>query len=166
MIRTLCPADLPSVLRIQAACYTELEPESLQSLAAKQRAASAFCFVACRDAEVVAYLFSLPWIAAAPPALNAADCQLPLDPDCLYLHDLAVLPTARQTGAGKALVQAFFACLAKLALQQANLIAVQGAAGYWRRYGFQPVQTTATLEKKLATYGEDVVYMQYLKPVH
>ena len=64
----LTAADLPAVMAIQAACYTELVPESQASLDAKRVASPSTCLVATRDGEVVGYLFALPWTAGQPPA--------------------------------------------------------------------------------------------------
>ncbi|KAF0190045.1 MAG: GCN5-like [Desulfobulbaceae bacterium] len=110
---------------------------------------------------MVGYLISLPWIIAAPPMLNAPDCEIPAIPDCLYLHDLAIAPTARKTGAGQALVNKFFSRLQELNFHRAMLIAVQASANYWRRRGFHSVNTTDSLREKLSSYGEGVDYMEF-----
>ena len=110
---------------------------------------------------MIGYLISLPWIFTAPPILNAPVCEMPVIPDCLYLHDLAIAPTARKTGAGQALVNTFFSRLQELNLDRAALVAVQASANYWRRRGFHSVKTTASLRKKLSSYGEGVDYMEY-----
>ena len=52
-IRSMTTADLPAVMAIQAACYTELVPESQASLDAKRVASPSTCLVATRDDEVV-----------------------------------------------------------------------------------------------------------------
>jgi N-acetylglutamate synthase-like GNAT family acetyltransferase len=91
--------------------------------------------------------------------LNAATCRLPAAPDCLYLHDLAVAPGARKTGAARALVEAFLTQLRYLGLERASLVAVQNSAPYWQRYGFRAVPPSDALKPKLASYGVDVQYM-------
>jgi predicted N-acetyltransferase YhbS len=162
VIREMRQADLPAVLGIQAACYTQVAPESKESLAAKLCASPSTCFIAALEGEAVGYLISIPWEFSAPPALNAESCQLPRTPDCLYLHDLAVAPSARKAGAGRALVQAFLSELSKSGLGRASLIAVQDSAQYWRRYGFRSVPLTEGLKAKLAGYGQGVEYMERL----
>ena len=159
-IRTMTEADLSAILGIQAACYTELVPESGESLRAKLRASRAPCLIACAGARAVGYLISLPWERSKPPALNAMTCRLPLAPDCLYLHDLAVMPSARSSGAGRALVDAFLEQMRVLGLGHASLIAVQGSAPYWKRYGFRLVEPSEPLDAKLSTYGRGAAYME------
>lgn len=153
-------ADIPAVLEIQAVCYTELIPESEESLQAKLRASRTTCFIASLGGTVVGYLISLPWEFANPPELNAVTCRLPNSADCLYLHDLAVAPSARKSGAGRALVEAFLTQLSGLALGRASLVAVQDSAPYWERYGFRAVLPSESLKAKLATYGKSVAYME------
>lgn len=169
LIRPMQPADLAEVLRIQAACFTELQPESEASLAAKLRAAPAHCWVALAAAAsptgaqgcgLAAYLFALPWRAESPPALDASDCVLPERPDCLYLHDLSVDPQARGRGLAQALVQCFLDGLAASGLDRACLIAVQNSASFWGRWGFGPAAQTPALRVKLASYGAEAAYLE------
>jgi predicted N-acetyltransferase YhbS len=163
-IRTMEEADIPAVLEIQAVCYTEVTPESNESLHAKLSASQSTCFIACLEGDIVGYLISLPWEFSSPPVLNAETCRLPLSPNCLYLHDLAVTPGARRFGTGRALVEAYLAQLKRLALGRASLIAVQRSAPYWERYGFRAVPLAESLRTKLSSYGEDVKYMELTVP--
>lgn len=159
-IRMMTEADIPAVLAIQAVCYTEVTPESDASLHAKLSASQSTCFIASLESDTVGYLISLPWVFSSPPALNAATCRLPPSPDCLYLHDLAVAPSARKFGTGRALVETFLTQLRDSGLGRASLVAVQNSAPYWQRYGFRVVPVSERLKAKLATYGEGVEYME------
>lgn len=159
-IRMMAAGDIPAVLEIQAVCYTEVTPESKASLHAKLSASQSTCLIASLDGDTVGYLISLPWEFSNPPMLNAETCRLPSSPDCLYLHDLAVIPSARKFGTGRALVDVFLTRLGQLNLGRASLIAVQNSAAYWRRYGFRAVPMSEPLKAKLSTYGEGVVYME------
>jgi predicted N-acetyltransferase YhbS len=154
-------SDMPRVLAIQERCYTDIVPESHASLEAKLLASPSTCFIACLDDQIVGYIVSVPWTLGSPPALNSPECRIPASSDCLYLHDLAIDPDARKCGAGAKLVEACMACLATLDLQQASLIAIQASSPYWQRFGFRAVELGAAMRSKLATYGENVVYMEY-----
>lgn len=161
IIRPMQPDDLPEVVRIQALCYTEIVPESAGSLADKQRLSPDTCLVACTGAGLLGYLLTLPWQAEAPPLLDARITALPPDADCLYLHDLAVDPQARGSGAGTRLVESVLEMLPGR-WEQACLVAIQGSQPYWQRYGFVPVTAGPQLAHKLASYGEAVCYMRRL----
>ena len=159
-IRMMTVDDIPAVLDIQAVCYTELTPESDTSLHAKLAASRSTCFIASLEGDTVGYLISLPWECSNPPMLNAETCQLPDSPNCLYLHDLAVTPRARQFGVGRALVETFLNQLRESDLGRASLVAVQDSAPYWERYGFRAVPLSEPLKAKISTYGEGVQYME------
>ncbi len=159
-IRAMQHSDLPRILQIQALCYTEVAPESADSLNAKLQASSSTCYVACRQGAVIGYLISLPGRFESPPELNATTCDLPPNPDTLYLHDLAVVPEARKTGAGRLLVEKFIAQTRDLNFSRASLIAVQDSHSYWQRYGFCSVVQSSALKAKLSTYGSNVEYME------
>lgn len=160
-IRPMQLEDLESVLQIQAACYSGDIPESAGSLRAKLVAAPLSCFVALADDDVIAYLIAIPWVSIAPPELNAPDCCIPADADCLYLHDLSVHPNARKSGVGRALIDCFFARCAQWQYPQACLVAVQNSGSYWRRFGFQTAPTSAALSAKLASYAHDAEFLVY-----
>jgi ribosomal protein S18 acetylase RimI-like enzyme len=163
-IRAMRSADLDSVVAIQALCYGGDIRETRASLAAKLQASPATCFIAELAEVAVAYVIALPWRAAAPPQLNAQECILPAQPDCLYLHDLAVTPASRKTGAGRALVAAFFEAWKTHAYPFANLVAVQDSGAYWRGYGFDSADLTPELRQKLSSYGDAAEYLTM--PLH
>jgi predicted N-acetyltransferase YhbS len=158
-IRRMRVDDLPAVLALQSLCYTALEPESECSLRAKLRASESTCTFAVIGNTPVGYLFAFPSTFADPPELDATTCALPEQPDCLHLHDLAVSPHARGTGAGQALVEAFFAALDAAQLPRASLVAVQGTVPYWGRRGFRVMPARGVLRARLATYGGGARYM-------
>lgn len=163
-IRRMLPSDLPSILKIQSACYTEVEPESYESLLSKLRASPTTCLVAISSGSTVGYLLALPWSRLSPPTLNSDRCVLPRSPDCLYLHDLAVSPSARGRRIGDALFDRFLSTLRHFEFNCATLIAVQRSAGYWNRYGFQEVALDANLRAILRAYGTGAVYMEFVWP--
>ncbi len=160
LIRNATRSDLPAIMGIQARCYSAIVPESDVSMGAKLTASPATCFVAEDAGGIQAYLLALPWHFRSPPSLDAAECRLPETPDTLYLHDLAVAPEARGSGAAVALVRAFLDAQARLGLPRASLIAIQASAPWWARHGFMPVAVDGHLAQRLTSYGADACYMQ------
>lgn len=159
-IRPMQAPDLDSVMSIQAVCYSGDIPESRASLQAKFDASPTTCLVAESKRRVQAYLFALPWLSSAPPSLNATSCELPAHPNCLYLHDLSVVPALRGTGTGRALIQRFFELQQEYCLSLACLVAVQNSVPYWRRFGFEVVAENPLFFEKLASYGADARFMR------
>lgn len=159
-LRGMVEADLDAVVRIQAACYTAIVPESAASLAAKLRAAPATCLVAADGPAVTGYLLALPVAYPALPALDAPTCEVPSGADALYLHDLALAPAARGTGAASGLVDMALAHARALGWRRACLVAIQQSQAFWERFGFRAVPEPAPeLAAKLRSYGADAQLM-------
>ena len=93
-VRPMAVADLDAVLRIQAACYTAIEPESRESLQAKLQAAPDTCFVAVADQQPVAYAIAVPVAFPELPVLDQPYCEPPPHADALYLHDVGDTATS------------------------------------------------------------------------
>jgi GNAT superfamily N-acetyltransferase len=156
--RPMIPADLPAV---QAAgeIVHPLYPESPAVAAERLILYPAGCLVAERDGQLLGYAVSHPALLGRPPALDSLLGNLPEKPDCLYLHDIALLPAARGLGLGASLVARLLALAKSEGLPRLTLTAVNNSAGYWQRQGFTPYQGDATLAAKLASYGEDALYL-------
>ena len=56
------------------------------------------------DGVASGYILTHPWRFKALPALNALLGAIPADADTFYVHDLALLPAARGTGAAAMIV--------------------------------------------------------------
>ncbi|WP_052063665.1 GNAT family N-acetyltransferase [Nitrincola sp. A-D6] len=158
-IRLMQSTDLPLVWQIQCACYTSLlEPETQASLGAKQQASPQSCFVAEQGEVLLGYVIAIPWVLGVVPALDAPNCNLPDQADCLYLHDMAIAPSAAGQGLGQRLFDAVTAVAGKLELSKLALTAVAGAERYWQRLGFIPIALPLSATK-VAQYGGHITYM-------
>lgn len=153
--RPLLPTDIPAVSEIAAEVHPGF-PEDDAVFADRQAIAPRFCFLFEVDGTPVGYVLAHPFQRGVIPALNTLLNTIPPVPDTLYVHDLALLPTARGTGAGSAIVER----LATLAqpLGTMSLVAVNGSVPFWSRHGFVASADPA-LAKKLATYAPDAAYM-------
>ncbi len=172
--RPLQTSDLQAVIQVQSQCYPSAYWEGMEAFAAKLTGAPACSWVASqslrpceamRDANALAraYLVCLPVDEETFPALNASTWQAPVQPTMLYIHDLAVSPTLRGTGAGAALIGLAHERARALGLQQMALVAVQGSVPFWERHGFMARQPThAGLRAKLASFGSDATFMRRL----
>lgn len=158
LVRRLAQADWPGVLRIQALAYTAIAPESAGSMQAKWQAAPRTCLVACAGPELLGYLIAVPVAFPHLPPLDAPAFELPPHPDALYLHDLALDPACRGSGAAAALVQGVLAQAEGGPWSRACLMAIQDSAPWWARFGFRPVEPPpAAVAAKLASYGKAVL---------
>jgi GNAT superfamily N-acetyltransferase len=105
------------------------------------------------DGAACGYVLSHPWQLDAPPALDSLLGALPAAADTYYLHDLALLPAARGTGAATRLVGDLTQHARHRGFQSMSLIAVNGSLGFWQRQGFMPVDAPA-LAAKLGSYED------------
>jgi hypothetical protein len=85
-------SDLPAVSTIAARIHPDL-PERPEVFAEKMRLYPDGCRVLATDDGIVGYGLAHPWMQHRIPPLDGFLEQLPGDADCLYLHDIAVLPT-------------------------------------------------------------------------
>lgn len=108
--------------------------------------------------DVIGYVLSHPWVFGDPPALNSLLSALPEHPDTLYLHDLALLPTARGTGAGAIVVAQLREHAKSFGWSRMSLVAVNESLPFWRRQGFEVVSTPG-LGTRLLSYDPTACFM-------
>jgi len=152
--RLMRGADIAAVAAISDAVHGGYT-ESAAIYAERLQLYPVGCWMLERAGERLGYLISHPWRGDQPPALEAPIHAIPAAADRYYLHDLALLPQARHTGAAAEAVelvvdQARMAGFARIALT-----AVNGADTFWRKQGFLPVSNNAA-------YGEGSVAMERL----
>lgn len=154
--RALAAADLPEVMRIAAAAHPDL-PERAEVFAQKRALFPAGCFALERAGRLAGYAFSHPWTIGAVPPLDSFLGALPAEPDCLYLHDAALLAEARGAGAGRRLVALLRDVAAGAGLRRLALASVYDTAPLWARLGF--AENGEAEPAKLRAYGPTARYM-------
>lgn len=118
------------------------------------------CLVWESDGAVAGYLVSHPWCRGTPPALGETIGSIPVSADSYCLHDLALLPSERGTGAGAAATRIAIDRARSAGMEDIVLVAVNGADRYWRRQGFVPVPDEGITATLRASYGPEALYMQ------
>jgi ribosomal protein S18 acetylase RimI-like enzyme len=156
--RSMTATDLPAVLAVAAEVHPHY-PEDEAVFAERQRLCPEGCLVLDRADGPIGYVVAHPWHRAAPPALNSLLGALPMQAGCFYIHDLALLPVARGSGAGGMVVARLAAIAAQAGLSCLALVAIDGSLGFWRRQGFREVHEPA-LAEKLASYDDAARYLE------
>lgn len=150
-------SDLPAISAIAARIHPAL-PEREEVLAEKIRLCPEGCGVLDTDQGIIGYGLAHPWMRYRIPPLDGFLQALPDRADCLYIHDVAVLPEFRGGG-----VRAYVGDIEKLArasrIRTLALVSVYGTPPLWERVGFQTVTADAELHAKLASYGDGATYM-------
>ncbi|MGB3446184.1 MAG: GNAT family N-acetyltransferase [Xanthobacteraceae bacterium] len=159
--RPMVAADLPGVLAV-ADCVHPAFPEDRAIFEERLQFYPAGC-LAFSSGDILGYAVSHPWRAYDPPALNARLGALPRNPETYYIHDVALLPELRGTGAAALVVALLLARAQKEAFLTASLVAVNNSAGFWERHGFRNVASqkivNVTLARKLRGYDEAAAFM-------
>lgn len=75
----------------------------------------------------------------------------------LFVHDVALLPSARNQGLVEELMKLFDGAARKLGLAAMSLAAVYGSEATWFRYGFRRTEMSEKLKEQTASYGSAVV---------
>lgn len=158
-IRRLERADLAAALALQAQCYPAFLREDEAAFASRLDAAAPYCLAATVDGALAGYLLAHGWPGGSPPEIATI---LPWDApsEVLYIHDLAVGAAGRGIGLGRRLVARAFEMAAGDGLRVAELIAVAGAARYWRGLGFAEAEMSPALARKVGTYGAQACWMR------
>lgn len=157
-IRPLIPADLPAALAIQQQSYPAFLLEDEPAFLSRLEIAASYSLAATRDGALIAYLLAHGWTSAAPPPVGTV---LPRHAasEVLFIHDLAVAAAGRGSGIGARLVSTALDLAIADRLPTAELIAVEGAADYWRAQGFSEATCSPQLAAKVASYGPAARWM-------
>lgn len=165
--RAMEPADLDRVMTIAEVVHPDY-PEDRAVFAERlalypEGCAMAETYGAESDGACIGYIVMHPGRLGAPPPLDAPLGGLPDAPDCLYLHDVALLPAARGLGLGAAALERMNALAARQGFRWLALTSTPGARAFWDAQGFLPHDGGPDLRAKLASYGGGMTYMT--KPV-
>lgn len=145
--------DLPATCALSATIH-QAYPEDDAVFAERLKLYPDGCHVYEEAGEIAAYVISHPWRTLDAPALNSLLGKIPATPSSYYIHDLALAPQTRGTGAAKWIVRKLADHAIARGLPVMSLVAVNGSAGFWQRQSF--VQTDApVLAEKLRSYCDD-----------
>lgn len=162
--RAMTANDLAEVQRISDLIHPDY-PERDDVVAEKLMLSPSTHFMAVDESGVArGYAAAYPWITNDMPKLDTFIRKLPDKSEVLYIHDVALLPSAR----GGPLVPDLLKRLSKAARVQ-NLVGFTLAAMYgsetaWFRHGFWRVQAKGKLVDQLAPYGPAVFMSRPLDP--
>lgn len=157
-IDALRPQDLPAALDIQREAYPPFLVEEEHAFLSRIELAASYCLAARQGEKLLGYLLAHGWTRESPPALGTPVAD-GVPSEVLFVHDLAVSSAGRGLELGERLVTRAFALAARNGLRRAELIAIEGAADYWRRLGFVETPLSGELSGKLATYGSTARWM-------
>ena len=148
--RALTTIDLPAVEAMAATVHPAF-PEDGAIFAERLALYPAGARLLDLKGMPAGYILSHPWRFKALPALNTLLEATPEDADTYYLHDLALLPAARGTGAAATIVGDMLRHARAAGFGTVSLVAVNGSLPFWYKHGFRAVPAP-DLAEKLASY--------------
>lgn len=151
-IKALGRRDLPVALNIQTEAYPPFLVEEEGVFLSRISLAASYCLAAKHGEELLGYLIAHGWKRQSPPPLGTLLAD-GVPSEVLFIHDLAVSSSSRGLRVGQRLVKRAFELAAQDGLRSVELIAVEGAADYWRLLGFGEGAVSGELLEKLRTYG-------------
>lgn len=154
-------ADLPAVEAIAAAVHPDFFEEPAV-FAERQALYPSGTLLLELGGVAAGYMLSHPWRQGTLPALNSLLGAIPAGADTFYLHDLALLPQARGTGAARMVVERLVQHASEAGFPTMSLVAVNGSRGFWEKQGFAIADVPA-LNEKLRGYEDAARYM--VKPL-
>ena len=155
--RPLLTGDMEFVNRIAASVHTAL-PERAEVFEEKVRLFPQGCRKLVSEGLIVGYGISHPWTLFSIPPLDTCLQRLPDPPQCLYIHDVVVLPAARGQGAAQQYMDYIKVLAREMGISSHALVAVYGTCHLWSRCGFKIVED-ASLDRQLQSYGDSAKYM-------
>lgn len=147
--RALTTLDLPAVEAIANRVHPGF-PEDQAVFAERQRLYPDGTRLLELDGVPSGYILSHPWRFKSLPALNSLLGAVPPDADTYYLHDLALLPTARGTGAAAMIVGEIQRHARSRGFANMSLVAVNGSIPFWTKHGFRPFPAPELADKLLS----------------
>jgi len=155
-IRPMNYSDLDAVMKIQSMAYIPQYCESREVYEDKFAKYPDGCWVAEIDDYVVGYVISHPYLLDSPPKLDAVMDDIPQNPDCYFIHDVAINPEYKGKGIGSALCEKAKSLAKERNLPNMALISVQDSHPFWEKMGFRRVENlTASMTEKLESYITD-----------
>jgi Acetyltransferases len=138
-IRKLTLEDLCKIFLIQSKCYSKNFIESIETFKRLIEIYPEGCIGAEIDDIPVGYIFTHPWIRSSVVKLNGKELNLPKEPDCMCIHDMAVDPEFRGRGIGKTLFGEALELCKRADYKMIDLVSVQKSQTFWEKLGFKKV---------------------------
>lgn len=149
--------DLKAIDEIGNGIHLSL-PERPEVFAEKLNLFPPGCRVLIYSHEIVGYGISHPWQLNTIPPLDTFIKTLPSQPDCIFIHDVVVLPRARGHGSAERFIEIVADTAREHLIPALALVSVYDTHPLWMKCGFEVVRRP-DLAEKLRSYGDTARYM-------
>ena len=161
--RLMEAGDLASISAMAAVIHTDFHEDD-DVYIERLRLHGEGCFVLDGgNGQHAGYAISHPWRLYSMPALNSLLGEIPKQANTYYLHDIALMPQARGTGAAASVVEILAQHARTSGFDTMSLVSVNNSAGFWQKQGFE-IRVLPELHAKLRTYSDDACFM--IRPLY
>jgi GNAT superfamily N-acetyltransferase len=138
-INPLSEIHIPEMMEIQKICFQEVYRESIFVYDTLVKVFSDGAWGAFYQDRMIGYIFFHPYKNQTVKPLDSG-LVLTGKEDCMYLHEIAVLPQHRAQGIPGRLIDAFDKVSGQYRMKDQSLVSVQGSMGFWKKQGFEVVK--------------------------
>jgi GNAT superfamily N-acetyltransferase len=158
-INPLSEIHLPEMMNIQKICFQEAFRESIFVYDTLVKIFPDGARGAFYKDEMIGYIFFHPYKNHTVKPLDSG-LVLTGAEDCMYLHEIAILPQYQAQGIPGRLIDAFDEVSVQYRMNEQSLVSVQGSMGFWTKKGFEVIREIneggyvegVLMSKKIARY--------------
>jgi GNAT superfamily N-acetyltransferase len=135
----LTEIHLSEMMAIQQICFQETYCESLFVYATLLNVFPDGAWGAFHRDRLIGYIFFHPYKTQTVKPLDSG-LLLTGEEDCMYLHEIALLPDYRSQGIPRLLLNVFDDHSARYRMDRQSLVSVQNSRPFWEKKGFSIVR--------------------------
>ena len=139
MLKQLSKIHLKQIIEIQNKCFQKFHEENINVYDTfisifSDGAWGAFC-----ENELVGQIFFHPYKNRIEKPLNT-ELVITGKEECMYLHEIAILPQYRSHGISNSLLNKFNEISKKYKIMNQSLVSVENSLEFWKKKGFSIVK--------------------------
>ncbi|MDR1182132.1 MAG: GNAT family N-acetyltransferase, partial [Bacteroidales bacterium] len=135
----LSEIHIPEMMDIQKICFQEIYRESVFVYDTLVKVFPDGAWGAFYNDKMIGYLFFHPYKNKTVKPLDSG-LVLTGEENCMYLHEIAILPQYRARGVPGRLINEFDNVSARYRMNYQSLVSVQDSMGFWKKKGFEVIR--------------------------
>jgi len=137
--KQLCKIHLKQVIEIQNKCFQKFHEENINVYDTFINVFPDGAWGAFYEDKLVGQIFFHPYKNQTEKPLNT-ELTITGEEDCMYLHEIAVLPQYRSHGISNFLLDKFNEVSRKYQIMNQSLVSVENSVEFWKKKGFKIIK--------------------------
>ena len=139
LFKQLTKIHLKQIIEIQNECFQKFHEENINVYNAFLNVFPDGAWGAFYEEKLVGQIFFHPYKNQTEKPLNT-ELVITGEEDCMYLHEIAILPQYRSYGISTSLLNIFNEISIKYEVKYQSLVSVENSAEFWKKKGFSIVK--------------------------